>query len=108
MAIPFSHPQQGRIDFKTVNPSLPTGMDFLIHPSVDQLMMRRMSVLHPNLGDIVYIHCREEGCIGLYIPDDQEISRGPRDVPRAKPEVHLKGGEFSKVINSPIHPDSRQ
>ena len=28
----FSHPQQGRIDFNTVNPSLPTGMDFLIHP----------------------------------------------------------------------------
>ena len=28
----FSHPQQGRIDFITVNPSLPTGMDFLIHP----------------------------------------------------------------------------
>ena len=31
---------------------------------------------------IVYVHCREEGCIGSYIPDDQEISRGPRDVPR--------------------------
>ena len=28
----ISHPQQGRIDFNTVNPSLPTGMDFLIHP----------------------------------------------------------------------------
>ena len=28
----FSHPQQGRINFNTVNPSLPTGMDFLIHP----------------------------------------------------------------------------
>ena len=28
----FSHPEQGRIDFNTVNPSLPTGMDFLIHP----------------------------------------------------------------------------
>ena len=25
----------------------------------------------------VSVHCREEGCIGLYIPDDQEISRGP-------------------------------
>ena len=42
-------------------------------------------------GCIVYVHCREEGCIGLYIPDDQEISRGPRDVPRAKPEGHLEG-----------------
>ena len=28
----FSHHQQGRIDFSTVNPSLSTGMDFLIHP----------------------------------------------------------------------------
>ena len=28
----FSHPQQGRIDFNTVNPSLSTGMAFLIHP----------------------------------------------------------------------------
>jgi len=28
----FSHHQQGRIDFNTVNPSLPRGMDFLIHP----------------------------------------------------------------------------
>ena len=28
----FSHHRQGRIDFNTVNPSLPGGMDFLIHP----------------------------------------------------------------------------
>ena len=28
----FSHTQQGRIDFNTVNPSLSTGMDFLIYP----------------------------------------------------------------------------
>ena len=28
----FSHPQQGGIDFNTVNPSLSRGMDFLIHP----------------------------------------------------------------------------
>ena len=27
----FSHHQQGRIDFNTVNPSLSTGKDFLIH-----------------------------------------------------------------------------
>ena len=27
----ISHHQQGRIDFNTVNPSLPTGKDFLIH-----------------------------------------------------------------------------
>ena len=28
---------------------------------------------------IDYVHCREEGYIGLYIPDNQEISRSPRD-----------------------------
>ena len=28
---PFSHHQQGRIDFNTVNPSLSTGKDFMIH-----------------------------------------------------------------------------
>ena len=28
--------------------------------------------------------CRESGCISLYIPDDQGISWGPREVPRAK------------------------
>ena len=35
-----------------------------------------------EMKNILYVHCREEGCIGLYIPDNQEISRGPRDVPR--------------------------
>jgi len=36
--------------------------------------------------DIVSLHCREEGCIRLYIPDDQEMSRGrsPRDISRAE------------------------
>ena len=29
---------------------------------------------------IVYVHCREEGCIGLYIPDDQKISQGHLDI----------------------------
>ena len=31
MDFPFSHNQQGRIDFNTVNPSLPTRKDFPIH-----------------------------------------------------------------------------
>ena len=53
------------------------------------------------LCNIVYEHCREEGCIGLYIPDDQEISRGPRDVPRAKPEGHIaiSGNTFTIIFN---------
>ena len=41
--------------------------------------------------NIVYVHCREEGCIGLYIPDDLKISLSPRDVPRASPSGHLSG-----------------
>ena len=40
----------------------------------------------------VYVHCREEGCIGLYIPDDQEISRGPRDISRAEGNLEVGGG----------------
>ena len=35
---------------------------------------------------IVSIHCLEEGCIGMYIPNDQEISWGPRDVPSVNPK----------------------
>ena len=31
MDFPICHHQQGRIDFNTVNPSLSTGKDFLIH-----------------------------------------------------------------------------
>ena len=64
LCTPFSHPQRGSIDFNTVNPSLPRGMDFLM----DGLMMRRMSVLHQNSGGI-----------GKSIPDAQEISRDPID-----------------------------
>ena len=39
-----------------------------------------VSVLHQN-----------EGGIGKSIPDAREISRDPRDFPRAKPEVNLEG-----------------
>ena len=39
-----------------------------------------VSVLHQN-----------EGGIGKSIPDAQEISRDPRDFPRAKPEGNLEG-----------------
>ena len=43
-----------------------------------------------NIGT-VYVHCRAEGYIGLYISNDQEISHVFRDVPRAKPKGHLEG-----------------
>ena len=58
-----------------------------------------LSVHCREKGCIVYVHCREEGCIGLNIPDDQEISQGPRDVPRAKP---------SRQCTYTIHPSSGQ
>ena len=41
--------------------------------------------------DIVYVQCWEEGRIGLYIPDDQEISRGPRDISRAEGNLEVGG-----------------
>ena len=64
----FSHPQQGRIDFNTVNPSLSRGMDFLIHP------------------------CR---CIddeeNVRTPPKLEISLDPQDFPRASASGNLSG-----------------
>ena len=51
----------------------------------------------------VSVHCRDEGCIGKYIP------RGPRDFQRAgdaksPPKGNLKG---PREIYFPIHPNSR-
>ena len=37
------------------------------------------------------VHCREEGCIGLYIPDGEEISYGPRDISRAEGNLEVGG-----------------
>ena len=45
----------------------------------------------------IYVHCREEGCIELYIPDDQEISqemsrgRSPGDISRAEGNLEVGG-----------------
>ena len=46
-------------------------MSFLMHP-LEWINDERMAE-----------HCLESGCIGLHIPDNQEISLGPREVPRA-------------------------
>ena len=43
------------------------------------------------LSSVYVVHCREEGCIALYNPDNQEISRGPKDFQSAKPEGNLGG-----------------
>ena len=47
----------------------------------------------PFIRQIESVHCREEGCIGLYIPDDQDISRSPMEISR------------SEGMCNPIHPD---
>ena len=68
----FSHPQQGRIDLTLSILPCPQGWICWSIP-VDELMMRRMSVLHQN-----------EGGIGKSIPYAREISRDLRDFPRAQ------------------------
>ena len=56
---------------------------------------------------IVYIHCREEGCIvyvhWLYIPDDREISRGPRDVLRAGRSPRDISRQCTAILSLIIH-----
>ena len=49
-----------------------------------------------------YVHCREVGCIGLCIHDDQEITWGPGDFHRAKSTGNLKvGGRYNLIhLNS--------
>ena len=66
---PFSPHSQGSIDFNTANTDCPVGMYFLIHPQ-GWINDERMVV-----------HCIKLECIGLYIPNDLEISLSPRDVP---------------------------
>ena len=41
----------------------------------------------------VYVNCSEDVCIGLYNvhSHDQEISEGPRDFLRTKPDGNLEG-----------------
>ena len=40
------------------------------------------------IGSVLH---QDEGGIGKSIPDAQEISRDPKDFPRAKPEGNLEG-----------------
>ena len=50
-------------------------MYFLIH-SLGWINDERMAAHCLESGYLEFVHCREEGCIGLSIPDHQEISRG--------------------------------
>ena len=67
---------------------------------VDELMMRRMSVLHQNSGGI-----------GKSIPSALQISLDPRDFPRASPSGDLSGlgkslGRRGPGMDFPIPPSS--
>ena len=52
-------------------------LDFSLLKSASTALTLILSNLSCLQGKIVSVHCREEGCIGKYIP------RGPRDFPRA-------------------------
>ena len=58
--IGFSHHQQGRIDFNTVNPSLSTGKDFLIHSLSKDWWWENVRT-PPKLGSYWEIHPRRPG-----------------------------------------------
>ena len=82
---------------RLAHPTLPQLRDFQVnlgpfHTWLTKLLT--MSSRFSLVGHIVSVHCREEGCIGLYIPDDREISQGPRDVPRdiSRAEGNLEVG----------------
>ena len=87
----FSHPQKGRIDFNTVNPSLPTGMDFLIHPCrwIDDEENVRTP---PKRGRYWEIHPRR--------PRD---FRRPKRFPESEAREKSRGSRFSRISSSSIH-----
>ena len=75
----FSHHWQGRIDFNTINPSLSTGLDFLIHSSgwIDDKE-----------------NVRNSGGIWKSIPNGQKISRGQSPSENCRLERNL---DFPKI-----------
>ena len=44
-----------------------------------------------DTDDSQYVHLQEEGCIGFYIPDDQEIFWCPGDILRTKQNLKVRG-----------------
>ena len=57
------------------------------------------------IGSVLH---QDKGGIGKSIPDAQEISQDPKDIPRAKPEGNLEGrGKFSRAegMDFPIPPE---
>ena len=48
--------------------------------------------------EMASVNCRDVECIGMYIPDDQKISNGPRGVLKAKPKEDLKVGGDVQVV----------
>ena len=49
-----------------------------------------LACIGSDKGNVSVLH-QDEGGIGKSIPDAQQISRDPRDFPRAKPEGNLEG-----------------
>ena len=71
--------------------------EFLFHPRISsqntgtalQLNCTQHDLIPCNIKEvwgqcILSVHCREEGCVGLYIQADQEISRDRRGEARAR------------------------
>ena len=52
-----------------------------------------------DTDDSQYVHLREEGCIGFYIPDDQAIFLGPGDISRTKGNLKVKG-DIQPILSS--------
>ena len=79
------HPQHWRVDFNTVNHSMPTGMDLLIHPCrwIDDEENVRTP---PKLGRYC-IRTLPRG--GMYWEIHPLLD--PRDFPRASPSGNLSG-----------------
>ena len=68
--------------------------EYCLHPIIRCLKMNicfNITFIFCILWCIVSVLHQDEGGIGKSIPDAREISRDPRDFPRAKPEGNLEG-----------------
>ena len=51
------------------------------------------TILHVIYNNTESVHCRQEGCIGKYIPEDREISQGQGFCALIFPLVHSLGSK---------------
>ena len=102
----LSHPRISSQNYLTTQNFSPTpefpakishNPEFLFHPRISsqntgtalQLNCTQHDFIPYNIKEvwgqcILSVHCREEGCVGLYIQADQEISRDTRGEARAR------------------------